>query len=494
MGARLTAITKTFGPTVALRDVSFEAHAGRITALLGENGAGKSTAMGLFAGAISPDRGHMEVAGVPYRPRSPEDARRAGIAVVHQELSLCPHLTAEENIVLGVEPVRGVLLDRRASSRVARAALEAVGAPELHTERAVYTYPAAARQLVEIARALALAECKVLLLDEPTSSLGRAETERLFEIVRGLRDRGIAIVYVSHFLEEVKEICEDFVVLRDGEVVGRGRVADVTVADLIARMIGGQRVADSGARTAERGRRTEDGGRSHALLVEHLSGPGLRPSSLRVGAGEILGLFGLVGSGRTELLRAIFGLDRATGGTVRVGGWAGPGSPREALAHGLGMVSEDRAREGLLLERSLSFNVTLSRLRGWVRPAVLDAEARPLLARLRVKANGPGDTARSLSGGNQQKVALLRLLHRDVDVLLLDEPTRGVDVGAKAQILAEVRALAASGKAIVYVSSSMPELLEVADRVAVMRAGTLGEARDVSAWSEASLLAEAVGT
>jgi ribose transport system ATP-binding protein len=451
--------------------------------------------MKVLAGSIPSDAGTMTLDGAPYRPRDPAQARAAGVALVSQELSLCPHLTVAENIVLGREPRRFGLLDTKEAERVARAGIAAVGR-DLPLDARVGDLPIAEQQLVEIARAVAW-ECRVLILDEPTSSLARADVERLFDLVRTVRDTGTTVLYISHFLEEVREVADRFTVLRDGETRAAGRVADVSDAEIVRAMAG--RPVEALFVRGERRREDGNGDREAVLTVEGLAGVA-KPShaSLILHRGEVLGIAGLVGAGRTEMLRAIFGLDRVADGTIRVGALSGSAGPRERLAQGVGLLSEDRKREGLALSLSIADNVTLSRLEGlgpgpFVWPARQATATARWIGELGIKARDPAQPASELSGGNQQKVALARLLHHNVDVWLLDEPTRGIDVGSKAQVYALIDRLAAAGKAILFVSSYLPELLGVCDRIAVMCRGRLGQARPASEWTEHTLLEAATG-
>jgi ribose transport system ATP-binding protein len=497
---RFSGVTRSFGATRALRGVSFEAQAGEVHALLGENGAGKSTLMNILAGAFPPDAGEIALDGAPHAPRGPLAARDAGIAMVHQELSLCPHLTVAENILLGMEPSRFGLVDLRAAHERAAAALVQV-VPEsadpasrspIHAGAIVADLPPSARQLVEIARALAHPACRVLVLDEPTSSLTARDTERLFEVVRKLSARGLTVLYISHFLEEVLAIAHRYTVLRDGESVASGDVAGATIEGLVEKMAGRK-----GAEVFPARSRRSSG--EVALSLEGVAGA-VRPreASLTLHRGEILGVFGLVGSGRTELMRAVFGLDPVKRGKVKVGAYAGPASPARRLAQGVGLLSEDRAGEGVALALSVGDNIAMSALDlltrfGLFSPTAQRREAAAWIERLAIKCAGPDAPASSLSGGNQQKVALGRLLFRDVDVFLLDEPTRGIDVTSKAQIYRLLHDLAAKDKAILLVSSYLPELLGVCDRIAVMQRGVLGPARPANERSEEELLREATG-
>jgi ribose transport system ATP-binding protein len=491
-------VSKSFGATRALRGVDLLVAPGEILALVGENGAGKSTLMKVLSGAHQPDEGEMWLDGQPYRPRRPIDARQQGIAMIYQELSLAPHLTVMENILLGIEPTAGPFVRWSAMRRRAAAALAEIGVSDLRPETEVRRLSLAQRQMVEIARAVAL-DSRVLVLDEPTSSLARRDIERLFDLIRRLRERGIAVIYISHFLEEVCEISDRFAVLRDGQSVGGGVTAGTPADRMIALMVG-RAVEDLYPRSARR----EDG--EIVLKIRDLAGL-VKPASasLQLRRGRVFGISGLVGAGRTELMRAVFGLDRVRSGDIRLAAYSGAAPPQRRWEQGVGMVSEDRKREGLALGLSIADNVTLSRLDGlgpwrFVLPSRQRAAAMPWINRVPIKCASPGQRVSALSGGNQQKVALARLLHADVDVLLLDEPTRGIDVGSKAQIYRLIDELAAGDraagrepKAILMISSYLPELLGVCDEIAVMARGRLGPTRPVAEWSEHQLMLAATG-
>lgn len=489
---RLAGIVHRFGATVALEGASLEARAGEVHALLGENGAGKSTLLGILGGLLVPEAGTMEVCGAPYAPRTPSDARNRGIALIHQELSLFPHLSVAENVLMGAEPSRRGLWDRAEARRRTREVLLEFGHPEIHPDATVGHLPVGARQVVEICRATA-ARAQVLLMDEPTSSLPRGDVDRLFATIRRLSTAGVAVVYISHFLEETRAVASSFTVLRDGRTVGAGALDSATNEQLIALMVGR---SVGGLFPRREGRPSEE----IALEVAGLVAPGLHEASFNLRRGEVLGVFGLMGSGRTEMVRALFGLSHPAAGRVGIGTRALPlaASPAERLAEGVGYLSEDRKGEGLALPLSVADNVTLTRFSSCSRHGVLDpalqreqaaARAEALQARIR----DPGQATRTLSGGSQQKVAFARLVHQEADVLLLDEPTRGVDVGSKAQIYEAVTRAAANGKGVLMVSSYLPELLGVCDRLAVMSRGRLGPARPVADWTPETVLEAAIG-
>ncbi|MBX3270526.1 MAG: sugar ABC transporter ATP-binding protein [Sandaracinaceae bacterium] len=483
-------VEKRFGALVALSGVDLVVEAGEVHALIGQNGAGKSTLMKVLAGAVAADAGALRIDGAPYAPRGPADAIAAGVAMVYQELNLAPDLTVAQNLVLGRESSRlGWLRAAPDRARVERV-LAVLARPELAPDRRVAELDPGARQLVEIGRALAF-DARLVVLDEPTSSLSAAETSTLYGVIERLRADGVSIVYISHFLEEVKRVADRYTVLRDGATVAVGAVRDASVGSLVEAMVG--------RRLDEAYPPRPPSARGAPLLaLDGLAGEPL-PSqvSLTLHRGEVLGLAGLVGAGRTELLRAVFGLAPVRAGTVRVAGVEDRGRPTPArVRQGLGMVSEDRKEEGLALARSVAENLTLSSARpfsrgGWVRPAARDACAQRYIDALSIKTRGPAQPAGELSGGNQQKIAIARLLHQDADVLLLDEPTRGVDVGSKVEIYRLIGELAAKGKAVLVVSSYLPELLGVCDRIAVMHRGRLGPARPAAEWTEGALLDEA---
>ncbi len=488
---RMTGVKKRFGATIALGSVDLSVDAGQVLALVGENGAGKSTLMKVLSGAHLPDEGTMFIDGQPYSPRDPLDARRAGVAMIYQELSNARHLSVMENILLGVEPTAGPFMRWGQVRRRAAAAMAEVGRPDIPLDLPVGQLSVAEQQLVEIARAVAN-ECKVLVFDEPTSSLTQADIARLFNLIRRLKARGQAIIYISHFLEEVKEISDVFTVLRDGQSVGGGRTVDAAAEKIIAMMVGRQ-VADLYPRSPRQ--------QGEAILTtDRLAGATKpRSASLSLHRGEVVGIAGLVGAGRTELLRSMFGLDKIQSGEIRLSVYSGAASPAARWAQGMGIVSEDRKTEGLALSLSIANNLTMSKLSGMgpgglVMPGKQNRIAADWISKMRVKCAGPAQPIGALSGGNQQKVAIARLLHHDVDVLLLDEPTRGIDVGSKAQIYQLIDELALSGKAILVVSSYLPELMGICDRIAVMCRGVLGPARLVAEVTEHQIMVEATGS
>ncbi|MEO8380285.1 MAG: sugar ABC transporter ATP-binding protein [Acidobacteriota bacterium] len=474
---RLRGLRKRFGATVALDGVDLDVGPGQVHALIGENGAGKSTLLNILSGNLRADSGELSLEGAPYAPRDPGAARQRGVAHVHQELMLCPHLSVAENIFLGIEPASHGRLRKDVLFERAAALLGEFGRSEIDPRRRTAGLSLADRQVVEICRALA-SEARVLLLDEPTSSLQRGDVERLFRVITQLRDRGMAIVYISHFLEEVREIASRYTVLRDGRSVASGELRGVSDEQLIEQMVG--RSVD---RVVDRERRIAP---DVVLAVRDFAAPPrLKHASFELRRGEILGIAGLIGSGRTELIRALYGLIPSSGNVV-------------LTANGAGYLSEDRKGEGLALQMSVADNLTLTRFEscakgGWIDRARQLLQSEAIMQRLRIKAPSPRTAVHRLSGGNQQKVALGRLLHQDAGVLLLDEPARGIDVASKSEVYRQIGALAAEGKAILVVSSYLPELFAICDRLAVMTRGTLSAARPIVEWTPVSVMEAAIG-
>jgi ABC-type sugar transport system ATPase subunit len=464
----LAGIQKRFGGVAALRNGNLKVAPSEIHLLMGENGAGKSTLMKIVAGMLSADGGSFLWRGSPARFQRPKDAALAGIAMVHQESLLAPHLTVAENIFLGRET--GAVINRRRDIERARALIAQHRFP-LQAEWRVDRLPPAGKQLVEICRAIAHGS-SLLIFDEPTSSLSESETQEVFRIVRELKDRGAGVIYITHRLEELRAIGDQVTVLRDGETVHTGPLRDLSAASLIRHMVGRELSAIYSRRPNPPG--------EELLRVERLSAPPLlRDISLTLRAGEIVGLAGLMGAGRTELCRALFGIDRLASGAVYVRGRPLPlAGPRDAVAAGIALIPEDRQRTGLATQLSVRQNTTLASLDRLSRHGVLSREAelaatQRVVNRLRIKADSPEQQARKLSGGNQQKVVIGKWLERGAKVFLFDEPTRGIDVGAKTEVFQVMDELAAQGCAILMVSSELPELLQVADRILVMRQGSI---------------------
>jgi ribose transport system ATP-binding protein len=483
---QMQGVKKRFGATLALDGVDLQVDSGEVLGLVGENGAGKSTLMKVLSGAYAPDEGRMTLDGQSYAPHNPLEARRRGVAMIYQELSLAPHLSVAENILLGVEPHKSGLLKLGVMRDMAREAMAQVGLSHVASETVVAKLSVAERQLVEIARAIAL-RSRVLVFDEPTSSLAQADIARLFDLVKRLKAQGQAVIYISHFLEEVRELSDRFTVLRDGKSVGEGPTASVSNDQIIALMVG-RSVEDLYPRSPRQAGEV-------VLEIKNLGGASrLQNASVQLQRGEVLGIAGLVGAGRTEFLRAVFGLDNVKSGDLRIGRFSGAAKPAQRWNQGLGLVSEDRKIEGLALELSIAENLTMTKMPTFFNPARRDQASREWADKLFVKRRDVTQNIGDLSGGNQQKVAIARLLYHGCDVLLLDEPTRGIDVGSKAEIYRVIDKLALEGKAILMVSSYLPELLGTCDRIAVMCRGVLGPARPVAEVTEHSMMLEATGT
>ena len=483
---QLTGISKTFAGVKALSEVSFEARPGEVHALLGENGAGKSTLIKIMAGVHRPDSGTIAIDGKPVSFASPREASHAGIATVYQEPLLFPDLNVAENIFIGHQN-RGVLANWRRMSREAERILATLGVA-LDVKSPARGLTLAAQQSVEIAKAISL-NVRVLIMDEPTASLSAHEVAQLFKLVRDLRSRGVAIIFVSHRMEEVFEIADRITVFRDGRLISTRPVSEMTpqraIADMVGREVGlfEQRASVAEERTI--------------LSVEGLAREGVfQDVSFSVRKGEVLGMAGLIGARRTDVGLALFGIEPATAGTITLNGKAiAVRTPREAMAHGIAYVSEDRRQLGLSLPMSISANISLPVLRrylsglGLIRASEERATAEGFRKRLAIRAPSVDLAVGKLSGGNQQKVMLSKWLNTHPSVLILDEPTRGIDVGAKAEVHAMIGELAAEGIAIIMISSDLPEVLAMSDRVLVMREG-----RQVAILDRADAAQEAIMT
>jgi rhamnose transport system ATP-binding protein len=489
---RADRISKSYDGVRALRDVSFELRAGEVHALVGENGAGKSTLIKTITGAIQPDEGTIFVRGQPVHKHSPRRSKELGIAAIYQQPALFPVLSVSENLALGLEGQRfWTRVNWPARRRRARKLLQRVGA-NIAPEAEAGTLSMPEQQLVEIARAIG-ADAGVLIMDEPTASLSDREAENLYGVIRQLREQGVGIIYISHRLEELTKIADRVTVLRDGQVIQTRSMVGITREDLIRLMVG-RELATVFTKAA-----TAPGDVALELRNLCCDAAAVRNVDLTVRAGEIVGLAGLVGSGRTELARTIFGLTPAHSGEIRLAGRpVRIGNTADAIASGLAYVPEDRRRHGVIPELPISSNVTLAILSRLSRHGSIDfAEeiriASEYLRRLRIKAPSMRTSVGTLSGGNQQKVALSRWLAANPSVLILDEPTQGIDIGAKAEIHALIGDLAAQGMAVLMISSELLEILGMSDRIAVMHEGRIVGVLDRAEATQEKILNLALG-
>jgi ribose transport system ATP-binding protein len=469
MKVTMQGISKSFGPVRVLDGIDFSVAGGEIHALVGENGAGKSTLMKILSGAHSADSGSIRIDGEAVSIRSTREAEALGIAIIHQELNMIPQLSVMDNLFLGREPNRWGVIERGRLHGASASWLSKVGAGQIDVSRTAQTLSIGLQQLVEIAKALSL-NARVLIMDEPTASLTDREIGTLFAIMTDLKSRGVGIVYVSHRMEEIFKICDRVSVLRDGHFVGERLVAETGFDELVKMMVGRE--------LKERFPKREVSLGSVRLKVEDLTDQGhIAGIHFEVRAGEVLGIAGLIGAGRSRILNTLFGVNPRTAGDVLLDGKPQLiASPADAIAAGLGFVTEDRKSQGLVLGLSLRENITLVHLNKYAHAGVIDRKAedaavKELMEELQIRARDAELEVKALSGGNQQKVVFAKWLAEPPKVLLLDEPTRGVDVGGKAEIYHTINRLAAAGTAIVMVSSELPEVLAMSDRILVMREG-----------------------
>ena len=484
-------VTKSFGAVAAVQGVSFPLYGGEAHALVGENGAGKSTIVKMLAGVHRPDTGTLRVGDADVDFAGPADAKAAGIAVIYQEPTLFPDLSVAENIAMGNQPLTRLRqIDRKAMHATADRLFARLGV-HLDPTRPARGLSIADQQLVEIAKALS-SEARVLIMDEPTAALSAVEVDRLFAVVRSLRDEGAAILFISHRFEEITALCERVTIMRDGKHVATEMVADLTVDDMIRRMVGRDLSALFPKQEVTPG--------EVMLSVENLSREGVfRDISFEVRAGEIVALAGLVGAGRSEVMQAVFGVDPYDSGVVKIRGKRlKSGNPRAAMAAGMALVPEDRRQQGLIMDLSIERNITLPRARKLARLGLLFGGVEKRAAatwaeKLQTKLGKLSDAVGTLSGGNQQKVVLAKWLATAPQLLIVDEPTRGIDVGTKAEVHRLMSSLAADGLAVVMVSSELPEVLGMADRIIVLREGRVAAQISRAEATEESVMYAAMG-
>ncbi len=481
-------INKHYGGVAALKDAHFTLRAGEVHALMGENGAGKSTLAKIIAGSVNPDTGRILIDGETVSVTSPLDAQRLGISVIYQELDLFPHLTVAENIVIGnLEFESRALVNFQALDRFCEPLLKQVGL-RCSPRRSLASLSIGEMQLVAIARALSM-NARVIVMDEPTSSLFEDGVSTLFRLIADLKQRGVAIVYVSHKMDEIYRICDRATVLLDGVTVGTRTLADTSIDELIRMMVGREL------------QQTETSSRENAgdvvLSVSKLTTGKLRDVGFILKKGEVLGIAGLVGAGRSELGAALFGLDPWISGEIRLHGRSiQPRSAREAMNLGIGLLPEDRKLQGLMMQMSILENSSLPvlgklQIFGWIRRASEVASVTPVFESLRLKSRSYGASVNSLSGGNQQKVLFAKCLLAEPDVLFLDDPTRGIDIGAKHDIYQLIAELAAQSKSIILVSSELPELLRCCDRILVMKQGCVNATFDAETATQEAIMSAA---
>ncbi|MCW1919015.1 sugar ABC transporter ATP-binding protein [Rhodobacter sp. KR11] len=481
----ISGVEKSFGALKVLHGVSMTVEPGEVHGLLGENGAGKSTLLNILCGVLSPDRGTVQIDGRPVTITSPRAASEAGIAMIHQELQQVPELTVAQNIFLGANLRRGPFTARAAQEAEARRLLAPLD-PTIDVTAPVKSLRVAARQLVEIAKALR-ARAKIIAMDEPTSSLTPAEFEKLAQVVQKLTAEGVSVIYVSHKMDEVFRLCHSATILRDGRFIERVKLPETPVAQVIAKMVGRELVHATHVSYAKP---------KVILQAQGLTGGPVRDVSFTLHQGEVLGIAGLVGSGRTELLRIIAGVDSSTGSLTLNGQAPGQG-PRARIAAGLGLLPEERKRDGIIRHRPVTTNVGLASMKafttgGLIAKRRLHARTEALMKDVGLRPLDVTKPIGQFSGGNQQKAIIGRWLAADTQVFLFDEPTRGIDVGAKAEIYALIERLAAEGRSVIVVSSEMPEVIRLSDRVMVMREGRISATLSGPDITEANIAHNAI--
>jgi ribose transport system ATP-binding protein len=508
IAVELIGLTKSFPGVRALNGVSLAVRKGEVHALVGENGAGKSTLLKILSGAVIPDSGHIRKNGKEIKITSPTEAHRLGISLVYQELQQVPELSVAQNIFLAREPtyLSGLIVDKRESEREALALLKYIGV-DLDVRVPIKSLGIADRQMIEIAKAL-LGQSDVIAFDEPTSSISKIETDNLFKVIRELRDRGVGIIYVSHRLNEIGEIADRVTILRDGELVISGLISEFSQKDIVKYMVGRDLDKTETALKAQIDR-TSDAtnddnasgmgvARHEVIRVESLGNAKVKDISFSLFEGEILGIAGLVGSGRTEMVRAIYGADPATGEVFLEGKKVSIKSPKEAIALGIGLIPEDRKGQAILRMMPVRINIILASLKmaevfGVISKRRMIEAVSPIIESLNIRASSLERPIVNLSGGNQQKAVVGRSLLAQSKILIFDEPTRGIDVGAKVEIYRLMRELVAKGKSIIMVSSELPEILLMSDRVLVMKEGRIVTELSREQATEQSIMLSATG-
>ncbi len=491
MNIEMKGIDKSFGSNQVLKNAGFFLKDGEIHALMGENGAGKSTLMKILTGVYTRDAGTVLVDGQEVVYKSPQEAEKAGIVFIYQEINSLFDLTVEENLFMGKEITKGFgICDKKAMRAKAKEVMDRMGV-HIDVGATMSDLSVGQQQMVEICKAL-MADAKVLIMDEPTAALTQSETEILFEVINSLRAKGVSIVYISHRMEEIFELCDRITILRDGQYIGTEYIKDITMDDVVQMMIG----REIGERYPKR--ECKIGG--EVLRVEGLSHEKFfKDVSFSVRAGEVLGVSGLMGAGRTEIMHTIFGSLPAVSGKIFIDGFEHHiRNPREAIAAGIGFITEDRKTEGLLLEKSISENIEICNLGKTSVKGVRNAKKRSELVKkgieeFRIRCFGPEHECHNLSGGNQQKVVLAKWIYTEPKILILDEPTRGVDIGAKKEIYSVINDLAAKGVAVIMVSSELPEVLGMSDRIMVVHEGHVTGIIDAATADQAKVMTLATG-
>ena len=484
-------INKSFGTNQVLKDAGFLLKDGEVHALMGENGAGKSTLMKILTGVYTKDAGTIFVDGVEVNYKNPQEAEKAGIVFIYQEINSLFDLTVEENLFMGKEITKGFgICDKKAMREKAQEVMDRLGV-SIPIDAVMGDLSVGQQQMVEICKAL-MVDAKVLIMDEPTAALTQSETEVLFEVMKGLVEKGVSIVYISHRMEEIFELCDRITILRDGSYIGTEYIKDITMDDVVKMMIGreiGERFPQRDVTLGE-----------EVIRVENLSHPRyFKDVNFSVRAGEVLGVSGLMGAGRTEVMHAIFGnMPEATGKIFIDGKEVSIRNPREAIAAGIGFITEDRKTEGLLLEKPISDNIEVANLKKVSIRNILNPKKQIELVKkgieeFRIKCFGPHHECHNLSGGNQQKVVLAKWIYTDPKILILDEPTRGVDIGAKKEIYSVINDLAAKGVAVILVSSELPEVLGMSDRIMVVHEGHVTGIIDAATADQEKVMTLATG-